>query len=173
MKKLSFADAVKSVFVNWNKFKGVAARREYWFFVLFTVLIGIVLSTVESLIWPPVETADLIEAINQPTPLTSISALILLIPTLAVTSRRIQDSGWSGKWLFLYLLPIVPLVMGILGVISYLDSTSAPEVEVLATSVAYFVPTLVLAFAVQVFLLILCLLPSKPKEAGNKYAPEA
>ena len=171
--KMSFVDAVKSVFVNFRKFKGTASRREYWFFVLATVLIGIVLSTIESIIWPTVETGDLIEAINQPTPLTSISALILLIPTLSVTSRRMQDSGWSGKWLFLYLLPLVPLIMGILGVISYLDSTSAPEVEVLATSVAYFVPTLLIAFGVQVFILILCLLPSKSGEAGNKYAPEA
>ena len=171
--KITFVDAVKSAFVNFRKFKGTASRREYWFFVLATVLIGIVLSTIESIIWPPIETGDLIEAINQPTPLTSISALILLIPTLSVTSRRMQDSGWSGKWLFLYLLPIIPLLMGILGVIGYLDSTSAPEVEVLATSVAYFVPTLLIAFGVQVFLLILCLLPSKSREQGNKYAPEA
>lgn len=171
--KMTFVGAVKSVFVNFKKFKGTAARREYWFFILATVLIGIVLSTIESIIWPPIETGDLIEAINQPTPLTSISALILLLPTLAVTSRRMQDSGWSGKWLFLYLLPIVPLLMGILGVVGYLDSTSAPEVEVLATSVAYFVPTLLIAFGVQVFLLILCLLPSKSREQGNKYAPEA
>lgn len=171
--KITFIDAVKSAFVNWRMFKGTATRREYWFFVLATLLIGIVLSTIESIIWPPIETDDLVEAINQPTPLTSISALILLIPTLAVTSRRIQDSGWSGKWLFLYLLPIVPLVMGILGVVGYLNSTSAPEVEVLATSVAYFVPTLLIAFGVQVFLLVLCLLPTKSREQGNKYAPEA
>lgn len=170
--KMTFVDAVKSVFVNFRKFRGVATRREYWFFVLFTVLLGIVLSTIESIIWPVQETTDLIEAVNQPTPLTSISALILLIPTLAVTSRRIQDSGWSGKWLFLYLLPIVPLVMGVVGLVGYLNSTSAPEVEVLATSVAYFVPTLLIAFAVQVFVLVLCLLPSKPRAAGNKYAPE-
>jgi uncharacterized membrane protein YhaH (DUF805 family) len=117
-----------------------------------------------------VATTDLIEAINQPTPLTSISALVLLIPTLSVTSRRLQDSGWSGKWLLTYLLPILPLALGIIGVIDYLQSTTAPEIEVLATSIAYFVPTLLIAFAVQVFLLVLCLLPSKPKEAGNKYA---
>ena len=171
--KMSFAQAVKSVFVNFRKFKGTASRREYWFYILATVLIGIVLSTIESIIWPPIETDDLIEAINQPTPLTSIAGLLLLIPTLAVTSRRIQDSGWSGKWLFLYLLPIVPLLMGIIGVVGYLQSTSAPEIEVLATSVAYFVPTLLIAFGVQVFLLILCLLPSKSREQGNKYAPEA
>jgi uncharacterized membrane protein YhaH (DUF805 family) len=171
--KITFVDAVKSAFVNFRKFKGTASRREYWFYILATVLIGIVLSTIESIIWPPMETDDLIEAINQPTPLTSIAGLLLLIPTLAVTSRRIQDSGWSGKWLFLYLLPIVPLLMGIIGVVGYLQSTSAPEIEVLATSVAYFVPTLLIAFGVQVFLLILCLLPSKSREQGNKYAPEA
>jgi uncharacterized membrane protein YhaH (DUF805 family) len=173
MNKISFVDSVKSVFVNWNKFKGIASRREYWFFVLFTILIGIVLSTIESVIWPPVETDDLIEAINQPTPITSLMALILLIPTLSVTSRRLQDSGWSGKWLFMYLAPLVPLALGVFGVISYLETTAAPEVEALAVSVAYFVPTLLMAFAIQVFLLVLCLLPSKPKEAGNKYAPEA
>jgi uncharacterized membrane protein YhaH (DUF805 family) len=171
--KMTFVDALKSAFVNFRKFKGTASRREYWFYILATFLIGIVLSTIESMIWPPIETDDLIEAINQPTPLTTISSLILLLPTLAVTSRRIQDSGWSGKWLFLYLLPIVPLFMGILGVVGYLNSTSAPEVEVIATSVAYFVPTLLIAFGVLVFILILCLLPSKSREQGNKYAPEA
>jgi uncharacterized membrane protein YhaH (DUF805 family) len=170
---MSFVDAVKSAFVNFRKFKGTASRREYWFYILATVLIGIVLSTIESIIWPPIETDDLIEAINQPTPLTSIAGLLLLIPTLAVTSRRIQDSGWSGKWLFLYLLPFVPFLMGIIGVVGYLQSTSAPEVEVLATLVAYFVPTLLIAVGVQVFMLILCLLPSKSREQGNKYAPEA
>jgi uncharacterized membrane protein YhaH (DUF805 family) len=170
--KMTFVDAVKSAFVNFRKFKGIASRREYWFYILATVLIGIVLSTIESMIWPPIETEDLVEALNQPTPLTSIAGLLLLIPTLAVTSRRIQDSGWSGKWLFLYLLPIVPLLMGIIGVVGYLQSTSAPEIEVLATMVAYFVPTLLIAFGVQVFLLILCLLPSKSREQGNKYAPE-
>lgn len=173
MKKTSFIDSVKSVFVNWKKFRGVATRREYWFFVLFTILIGIVLSTVESLIWPPVESTDLIDIVNQPTPITSASALFLLIPTLSVTSRRLQDAGWSGKWLFMYLTPFIPLALGIFGVISYLETSAAPEVEALAVSVAYFVPTLLLAFAIQVFLLVLCLLPSKPKEAGNKFAPEA
>jgi uncharacterized membrane protein YhaH (DUF805 family) len=171
--KMTFVGAVKSVFVNFRKFKGTATRREYWFYILATALIGIVLSTIESSIWPPIETDDLIEAINQPTPFSSIAALILLIPTLSVTSRRMQDSGWSGKWLFLYLLPVVPLLMGIIGVVGYLNSTSAPEVEVLATMVAYFVPTLLIAFGVQVFLLILCLLPSKSREQGNKYASEA
>jgi uncharacterized membrane protein YhaH (DUF805 family) len=170
--KITFIDSVKNVFVNWKRFKGTATRREYWFFVLFTVLLGIVLSTIESIIWPPVETTDLIEALNQPTPLTGISALILLIPSLSVSARRLQDAGWSGKWLFMYLSPIIPLFLGVVGLGGYLETAVGPDSELLAASVAYFFPTLLVAFAVQVFLVILCVLPSKPKEAGNKYAQE-
>jgi uncharacterized membrane protein YhaH (DUF805 family) len=170
--KITFIDSVKNVFVNWKRFKGTATRREYWFFVLFTVLLGIVLSTIESIIWPPVETTDLIEALNQPTPLTGISALILLIPSLSVSARRLQDAGWSGKWLFMYLTPIIPLFLGVVGLGGYLETAVGPDSELLAASVAYFFPTLLVAFAVQVFLVILCVLPSKPKEAGNKYAQE-
>jgi uncharacterized membrane protein YhaH (DUF805 family) len=161
------------VFVNFRKFKGTAPRPEYWFYILATVLIGIVLSTIESIIWPPIETEDIIEALNQPTPLTTIAGLLLLIPTVAVTSRRIQDSGWSGKWLFLHLLWVFPLVLGVVGLVGYLNTTSMPEVEAAAAFIAFFVPALILAFIVQVFLLILCLLPSKSREQGNKYASEA
>jgi uncharacterized membrane protein YhaH (DUF805 family) len=171
--KMSFVDAVKSAFVNFRKFKGTASRREYWFFVLATVLIGIVLSTIESIIWPPVETEDIVEALNQPTPFTSIAGLLLLLPNLSATSRRIRDAGWSGRWLFLHLLWIVPMGIGVLGIASYLNSTSNPEVEAAAAFVAFFVPALIFAFGVQVFILILCLLPSKSREQGNKYAPEA
>lgn len=170
--KMTFVGAIKSGFVNFRKFKGTASRREYWFFVLFTVLLGIVLSTIESIIWPPVETANVIDALNQPTPLSSIAGLILLIPSLSLSSRRIQDAGWSGKWLLLYLAPIVTLVAASFGVVSYLQGTATPTVEELAVLVAYFVPTLLLAFGVQIFLLILCLRPSKSKADGNRYAQD-
>jgi uncharacterized membrane protein YhaH (DUF805 family) len=173
--KLTFVEAVRQVFVNWRKFRGNASRREYWFFILFTILLGIVLSTIESVIWPPVDTtnlevSDLIDQLNQPTPLSTLAAFILLIPTLSVTSRRLQDAGWSGKWLFLYLAPIIPLVLGVFGAISYLESVAIPTVEDLAVTVAYFVPALLVAFAVQIFLLVLCILPTKPHQAGNRFA---
>ena len=171
--KISFVDAVKSAFVNFRKFKGTASRREYWFFVLATVLIGIVLSTIQTLIWPPVETEDILGAVNQPTPLTAIAFLLLLVPNLSATSRRIQDSGWSGRWLFLHLLWIMPMAIGLFGTANYLNTTAAPEVEAAAAYVAFFVPALIFAFGVQLFILILCLLPSKSREQGNKYAPEA
>jgi uncharacterized membrane protein YhaH (DUF805 family) len=168
--KVTFVDAVRLGFVKFKVYRGTSSRREYWYFVLFSVLLGIVLSTIESIIWPQDLTADPIEALNQFTPLSNLAALILLLPTLALTSRRIRDAGWSGRWLLLFLLPFVTLAFGSFGLIEYLDSSVLAPQDVVAATLAYFMPTLLLAFGIQIFLLVLCILPSKSKEAGNRYA---
>ena len=168
--KVTFADAVKSGFLKFRVFKGTSSRPEYWYFVLFSVLLSIVLGTVEALVWPPVQTEDVMEALQQPTPLSNVAALVLLVPSLAVTSRRIRDAGWSGKWLWSLFLPLVPFVLGIVGVISYLEPVTTPTLEDLVSLLAYFAPAVLVALMVQIFLLVLCLRPSKSKEAGNRYA---
>jgi uncharacterized membrane protein YhaH (DUF805 family) len=168
--KVTFAGAVKSAFVNFAQFRGVSTRSHYWYFVLFSVLMALVLGTIDSVIWPPVQTDDVLVALNQPTPFSNILAIVLLVPSLSITSRRIRDAGWSGKWLFSLLLPLIPFIYGVVGVISYLDTVVTPDLEVLVTLISYFVPAILLAFAVQIFLLVLCLRPSKSKEAGNRYA---
>ena len=168
--KVTFAGAVKSAFVNFAQFRGVSTRAQYWYFVLFTVLMALVLGTIDSIFWPPVATDDVLVALNQPTPFSNVFAIVLLVPSLAITSRRIRDAGWSGKWLFALLLPLIPFLFGVVGFISYLDTVVTPDIEVLVTLVSYFVPALLLAFAVQVFLLVLCLKRSKSKEDGNRYA---
>ena len=168
--KVTFAGAVKSAFVNFAQFRGVSSRAQYWYFVLFSVLMALVLGTIDSVFWPPVETDDVLVALNQPTPFSDIFAIVILIPSLAVTSRRIRDAGWSGKWLWSLLLPIVPFVFGVVGVISYLDNVVTPTLEDLASLIAYFAPAVLLALMVQIFLLVLCLRASKSKEDGNRYA---
>ena len=168
--KVTFADAVKSGFLKFRVFKGTSSRPEYWYFVLFSVLLSIVLGTVEALVWPPVQTDDLMEVLRQPTPLSNVAALVLLVPSLAVTCRRIRDAGWSGKWLWALLLPVIPFVFGAVGTINYLESVASPSIEDLASLISYFVPAVLLAIMVQIFLLVLCLRPSKSKEAGNRYA---
>jgi uncharacterized membrane protein YhaH (DUF805 family) len=167
--KITFAGAVKSAFVNFARFRGVSTRPEYWYFVLFSVLLAIVLGTIESVIWPPVQSEDVLETLNQPTPLSNIAAIVLLLPSLSVTARRIRDAGWSGKWLWSLLLPVVPFVFGLVEAISYLDSVAVPNIEELVQFISYFVPAVFLALVVQLFLVVLCLRPSKSKEDGNRY----
>jgi uncharacterized membrane protein YhaH (DUF805 family) len=168
--KVTFAGAVKSAFLNFAQFRGVSTRPEYWYFVLFTVLMALVLGTIDSVIWPPAQTEDVLEALNQPTPFSNIFAIVILVPSLAITSRRIRDAGWSGKWLFALLLPIVPFVFGAIAAVEYLMNVLTPTFEDIITIGLYFLPTLVVGLIIQIFFLVLCLRPSKSKEDGNRFA---
>jgi uncharacterized membrane protein YhaH (DUF805 family) len=182
--KMTFVGAVKSVFVNFRKFKGTATRREYWFFVLATVLIGPVLSVIEEIFWPRSSGVDVLENYGQSSlletaynsflssPLSSLATLIILIPQLAVTSRRFQDAGLSGKWLLVLLLQL-PFVAGTPDFVAYVDTTPVTDLEVLYAEFPFLVPTLVAALVAQLLVFVFTLLPSKSRAQGNKYAPEA
>ncbi|MBE6293284.1 MAG: DUF805 domain-containing protein [Bacteroidales bacterium] len=84
---MGFSQAVKSVFSNYANFSGRARRSEYWYFVLFSLIIG------------------LIPIVNL------IVGLISIIPSIAVCVRRLHDIGKSGWWLLLCLIPIVNLIL--------------------------------------------------------------
>jgi uncharacterized membrane protein YhaH (DUF805 family) len=78
-------------------FSGRARRKEYWMFVLFSLIIAIVLGIIDRAVF------------NQQI-LGTIYALAVLIPSIAVGIRRMHDTGHSGWWL---LLPIVNLIFAI------------------------------------------------------------
>ena len=81
-------------------FEGRARRKEYWFFVLFNIIIGIVLALIDR------QTGTL----NPETGvgfLSGIYSLAVLIPTIAVAIRRLHDTDRSGWWLLILLVPII------------------------------------------------------------------
>jgi uncharacterized membrane protein YhaH (DUF805 family) len=73
-------------------FKGRARRAEYWYFVLFSVIISIVLNIISKLIG------------DQKVVLSGIYGLAVLIPTLAVAVRRLHDIGRTGWWMLFFVL---------------------------------------------------------------------
>lgn len=80
-------------------FSGRARRREYWFFVLFNVIISAVLSMLDhGLASPIAEGAG---------PLSGLYSLAVLLPSLAVSVRRLHDTGRSGWWLLIGLVPLI------------------------------------------------------------------
>ena len=81
-------------------FEGRARRREYWFFVLFAVLIQIGLNIVDRML-------GMFSAENGIGILGGIFALAILVPSLAVGARRLHDTGRSGWWLLIWLIPII------------------------------------------------------------------
>jgi len=97
--------------VNWyievlNKyavFSGRARRREYWMFVLFNVIIALVLTIIEGI-------ADAGSEGSRST-LATLYGLAVLLPGLAVSVRRLHDTGRSGWWLLIGLIPIIGTIV--------------------------------------------------------------
>ncbi len=180
---MTFADAIASGFKNYAKFKGQATRSEFWYWVLFTILLSLVLGTIETVLWPatPVDSEDLAtilqSTLSAPTPLTTIANIVLFIPGLAVTARRFRDAGFSAKWLLLLLAPAAYSIFAIVGLVaigvSYSES-AMPSVEdlplELMMSIIFLIaPIFALGFAVFVIHTIFALKPSRSFYDGNKY----
>ena len=98
----AFAAAVRTCFNKYATFQGRAARPEFWFFVLFNVLVGAALSVVD---------AVLFGMANGVSPLSSLYSLAAFIPGLAVGARRLHDIDRSGWWQLIVLVPLVGLVV--------------------------------------------------------------
>lgn len=132
---MTFAGAIKVCLSKFADFRGVADRREYWFFVLFTVLVSIVLSTIDGLLFPPstvamdaflealeanpdvfdqaLFSAALAESLNS-TPISNLVGFILGIPLLAALVRRMRDAGFSAWWMLLSWLPLLTFIFSLL-----------------------------------------------------------
>ena len=98
------------VFEKINHFKGRARRKEYWYFNVFNLLIILVL-------WGVSTQVSIIRV------LYFIYVLAVGIPSLAVGVRRLHDSGKSGYWLFIGLIPI----LGSLAIIYFMVQPSQTQ----------------------------------------------
>ena len=84
---MDFVQAIKSCLGQYATFSGRASRSEYWWFFLFQVLVM-------------VATGMLGDVIN------GLASLALLLPALAVGTRRLHDIGRTGWWQLLLLTGI-------------------------------------------------------------------
>jgi len=81
-------------------FSGRARRKEYWFFTLFSVIISLILTFVDAAMGFRDEKSGW-------GPLSGLYSLAVLIPSLAVCVRRLHDTGRSGWWILISLIPCV------------------------------------------------------------------
>lgn len=94
-------EAIKAVYGNYAGFSGRAARPEYWWFTLFFLIVYL---------------GGLMMASATESPLIQLLVLgfVLgsLVPSIAVTVRRLHDTGRSGWWYLIVLIPIIgPFVL--------------------------------------------------------------
>jgi uncharacterized membrane protein YhaH (DUF805 family) len=79
-------------------FSGRARRKEYWFFVLFYLLMLLVIAIAA-------EFAAAAE--NALIVIAGVVFLGMLLPSIAVTVRRLHDIGRTGWWMLLYMIPLI------------------------------------------------------------------
>ena len=93
---------------------GRARRKEFWFFVLFNTLIAVALAMIDMF------TGTFDEDVGLGL-LSGLYTVAVILPSIAVTVRRLHDTDRSGWW---YLLVFVPLIGGlVILVFMLLDST--------------------------------------------------
>lgn len=81
-------------------FSGRAQRAEYWYYFLFYILIFIGLAIADGV-------TGSLSAETGMGLFTSIFALGMLIPSLAVSVRRLHDTNRSGWWVLVTLIPLI------------------------------------------------------------------
>jgi len=100
---MSFGDSVTTVFRKYAEFTGRATRAEFWWFALFSALVSAGLGTLNIL------TPDGTILIGSS--LASAWSVLVLLPSLAVTVRRLRDAGHAWTELLWLLLPIAGLIV--------------------------------------------------------------
>ena len=90
---MNFGQAISSGFSNYVNFSDRACRSEYWYWFLFVVLGQFVTAIVDSVIGVQLT--------------TGIFSLVVLLPRIAVSVRRLHDLDRSGWWLLLAFIPLV------------------------------------------------------------------
>jgi uncharacterized membrane protein YhaH (DUF805 family) len=100
---MSFMTAAQTALSKYATFTGRARRSEYWWFVLFYVIVAVLATAIDAVAGLP-QTAG-------SGPVALVAALALLLPNLAVTARRLHDTGRSGWWMLLSLIPLGGLVV--------------------------------------------------------------
>ena len=103
---MTFQQSIQTCLNKYADFKGKASRPEYWWFFLFTVIVGVVAGILDAVIFP-----GFTETVGTG-PLRLLFNVAILVPGLAVGARRLHDTNRSGWWQLLYITLIgIPVVI--------------------------------------------------------------
>jgi uncharacterized membrane protein YhaH (DUF805 family) len=100
---MGFQDAVRICFQKYATISGRARRAEYWWWILFLILGGLVAGVLDGLIFGFSDGSTQI--------LAALFSLGTLLPTICVAGRRLHDRDMSAWWLLLSLIPVLGAII--------------------------------------------------------------
>ncbi len=89
---MTFQESIRVCLSKYADFNGRASRSEYWWFVLFLILVSAATSMIN-----PV--------------LSGLFTLGMLLPSVAAATRRLHDTNRSGWWQLIVLVPLVGFIV--------------------------------------------------------------
>lgn len=98
---MGFAEAVRTCLSKYVTFEGRARRSEFWYFVLFQIIVSVVAGILDAIVFPNWNVT------GDQGPLPWLTNALLLLPSIAVTARRLHDIDKSGWWQLLNFIPII------------------------------------------------------------------
>src|SRR5687768_4458789 len=145
-------DWAKRPIEKYADFSGRAPRAEYWWYFLAVIVASLIAQIIDSMLG--------LALFGPYGPLLILLSLGLLVPGLAVTVRRLHDTGRSGWWILIALIPyfLVGVMMGM--------AAASGSMAGLA-GVGLFA---IVALAGAIALLVFMILPGIPGD--NRFGPD-
>jgi uncharacterized membrane protein YhaH (DUF805 family) len=97
---VGFGAAIALCFHKYAVFRGRDRRSEYWWWFLFQVLVSVAATILDLKFFATVFGM-----------FSALTTLILLLPTLTVTMRRLHDIDRPGWWILIVVIPIGGMIM--------------------------------------------------------------
>ena len=155
---MSFTESISACFRKYIVFSGRAQRSEYWWFFLFNFVISVVLGIIAA-------AAAALQFLEW------VYSLAVLLPSLAVTVRRLHDTNRSAWWLLIYLGIALGWIIGFIaiGVSVGIEDPEMLEsdLEEWAGALAFMIIWGLVSLVGFITLLVLCALPGT--RGPNRY----
>jgi uncharacterized membrane protein YhaH (DUF805 family) len=106
---MSFGQAITQFWTNYSRFSGRTRRSGYWWATLFLVLASILWWAVDLVVFRGLWPEQLLEQGFGPFSILWIAATF--VPALSLGVRRLHDTGKSGWWVLIGLVPIAGAIV--------------------------------------------------------------
>ena len=102
---MQFTEAIRTCLKKYATFSGRATRSEFWYWALFSWILSMIAYNIDSAI------SGGADPMTRSLVVSNIVILITVLPTMAVSVRRLHDVGRSGWWFLLTFTVIGALLL--------------------------------------------------------------